>query len=220
MARNSRFTWWTMPTDGGTTRKLSRRLLAPSEKLVPLAIPLELQLHVARQRLRPRRSDRPAPSDRSPGRPGTSGLIFAGLPPSRAIALRIAARSTTQGTPVKSCSTTRAGLKGISTAPPRRRSTRPACGRRPRSPRIRRSSAAPTPAAARIEYGRAEIRVSPASSSTVRRYDARLAGAGVESVAGVKGVEGSLGISHRGACRPVADGWGSQESYPIGRPLG
>ena len=32
------------------------------------------------------------------------------------MALRMAARSTTAGTPVKSCSTTRAGLKGISTS--------------------------------------------------------------------------------------------------------
>ena len=45
---------------------------------------------------------------------GTSGLIFRGSPPSRFIAARMAARSTTHGTPVKSCSTTRAGLNGIS----------------------------------------------------------------------------------------------------------
>ncbi len=45
---------------------------------------------------------------------GTSGLIFAGSPPSAAIASRIAARSTIAGTPVKSCMTTRAGVKAIS----------------------------------------------------------------------------------------------------------
>ena len=45
---------------------------------------------------------------------GTSGLIFAGSPPSSAIASRIAARSTTAGTPVKSCMSTRAGVKAIS----------------------------------------------------------------------------------------------------------
>ncbi len=45
---------------------------------------------------------------------GTSGLIFAGSPPSAAIASRIAARSTIAGTPVKSCITTRAGVKAIS----------------------------------------------------------------------------------------------------------
>jgi hypothetical protein len=45
---------------------------------------------------------------------GTSGLIFAGSPPSAAMASRIAARSTTAGTPVKSCMTTRAGENAIS----------------------------------------------------------------------------------------------------------
>ena len=45
---------------------------------------------------------------------GTSGLIAAGSPPISAIASRIAARSTTHGTPVKSCRITRAGVKAIS----------------------------------------------------------------------------------------------------------
>ena len=45
---------------------------------------------------------------------GTSGLISAGSPPIAAIASRIAARSTTAGTPVKSCMTTRAGVNAIS----------------------------------------------------------------------------------------------------------
>jgi tetratricopeptide (TPR) repeat protein len=45
---------------------------------------------------------------------GTSGLIFLGSPPSAFIASRIAARSTTAGTPVKSCISTRAGRKAIS----------------------------------------------------------------------------------------------------------
>ena len=47
---------------------------------------------------------------------GINGLIFFGSPPSRRMALRIAARSTTAGTPVKSCNTTRDGMKGISAA--------------------------------------------------------------------------------------------------------
>ena len=42
---------------------------------------------------------------------GTSGLIFSASPPSVCIALRIAARSTTAGTPVKSCISTRAGTE-------------------------------------------------------------------------------------------------------------
>ena len=45
---------------------------------------------------------------------GRSGLILAGSPPSAAIASRIAARSTMHGTPVKSCSSTRAGVNWIS----------------------------------------------------------------------------------------------------------
>jgi len=45
-----------------------------------------------------------------------SGLILLGSPPSSFIAVRIAARSTTAGTPVKSYNRTRAGLNGISTS--------------------------------------------------------------------------------------------------------
>ena len=46
---------------------------------------------------------------------GTSGLIADGVAAQlSAIASRIAARSTTAGTPVKSCITTRAGVKAIS----------------------------------------------------------------------------------------------------------
>ena len=45
---------------------------------------------------------------------GTSGLILPGSPPISAIASRIAARSTTAGTPVKSCISTRAGVNAIS----------------------------------------------------------------------------------------------------------
>ena len=45
---------------------------------------------------------------------GTRGLMRVTSPPSLATASRIAARSTTAGTPVKSCSTTRPGRKGSS----------------------------------------------------------------------------------------------------------
>ena len=51
---------------------------------------------------------------------GTSGLIRLGSPPRALIASRMAARSTTQGTPVKSCITTRAGRKGTSAVEPER----------------------------------------------------------------------------------------------------
>ncbi len=45
---------------------------------------------------------------------GTCGSITDGSPPMSAMASRMAPRSTTHGTPVKSCSTTRAGVKAIS----------------------------------------------------------------------------------------------------------
>ena len=45
---------------------------------------------------------------------GMSGLIFFGSPPRARIASRIAARSTTAGTPVRSCRITRAGVNWIS----------------------------------------------------------------------------------------------------------
>src|SRR6516162_7235743 len=43
-----------------------------------------------------------------------SGLIFFGSPPRACIASRMAARSTTAGTPVRSCRITRAGVNWIS----------------------------------------------------------------------------------------------------------
>ena len=45
---------------------------------------------------------------------GMSGLTVAGSPPSATMASRMAARSTTAGTPVKSCIRMRAGAKAIS----------------------------------------------------------------------------------------------------------
>jgi hypothetical protein len=47
---------------------------------------------------------------------GTSGLTPAGSAPARATAERMAARSTTAGTPVKSCISTRAGMNAMSAA--------------------------------------------------------------------------------------------------------
>ena len=45
---------------------------------------------------------------------GASGFTFAGSPPSAVTASRMVARSTTHGTPVKSCITTRPGVNWIS----------------------------------------------------------------------------------------------------------
>ncbi len=46
---------------------------------------------------------------------GASGLILLASPPRSRTASRMVARSTTQGTPVKSCMITRAGVNWIST---------------------------------------------------------------------------------------------------------
>ena len=46
---------------------------------------------------------------------GASGLTLAGSPPRSRTASRMVARSTTHGTPVKSCISTRAGVNWIST---------------------------------------------------------------------------------------------------------
>ena len=118
---------------------------------------------------------------------GTSGLIRLGSPPSRCMALRIAARSTTAGTPVKSWSTTRAGLKGISDRRRPRRPSRPArfCHVVLGHLRSRRSSAAPTPAA----RGSKTAVPSPGQTGVFQpreAVDPRRAGAGVKRVAGVK----------------------------------
>ena len=117
-ARYSRFTWCTMPVAGGTTRKFrsadwphlrnsyrSRFRSNSSRLLIESATP-ELNASTCTEWSITRSH-------------GTSGLTFAGSPPRATIASRIAARSTTHGTPVKSCSTTRPGMKAISRSPTR-----------------------------------------------------------------------------------------------------
>jgi hypothetical protein len=100
---------------------------------------------------------------------GLSGLIFSGSPPSLARASRMAARSTTAGTPVKSCISTRAGRKAISCcvaplfsiqAPIALRSS--SVTEPPSSLRSRFSSST------FIDTGKREIPVNPASSAAGR----------------------------------------------------
>ena len=84
------------------------RALAPAQERVALAVPLELELGVpedgaARREL----VDLHRVVDHELD--GRSGLILFGSPPRSCIALRIAARSTTAGTPVKSWRSTRPG---------------------------------------------------------------------------------------------------------------
>ncbi|MCY1449521.1 hypothetical protein D9M71_662600 [compost metagenome] len=64
---------------------------------------------------------------------GDSGLIRCGSPPALAMAARMAARSTTAGTPVKSCISTRAGRYWISRSERRSLSQ---SARAPRSARV------------------------------------------------------------------------------------
>src|SRR3990172_9563354 len=99
---------------------------------------------------------------------GRRGLIRRGSPPRRARAARIAARSTTAGTPVKSCIRTRAGRKGISG-----RSIRPgaqAATARTSWLRMRCSSTwrRTDSSSRRIEKGSGSSCAGPACSSAVR----------------------------------------------------
>jgi hypothetical protein len=113
LARYSRFTWWTMPVAGGTHAEVAQALLAPLEELVALVVALELLGGVDRERLgRAEGVDLHAVVDDQVALDQRVDEL--GSPPSFFIASRMAARSTTQGTPVKSCSTTRPGMKGIS----------------------------------------------------------------------------------------------------------
>ena len=90
------------------------RLHPPLHELVALAVALELELHVEVERVLACRSSRSSPSGRRRGRPAPAARSSSGSCPCSAATLRIAARSTSSGTPVKSCSTTRATTNGIS----------------------------------------------------------------------------------------------------------
>ena len=88
------------------------RLHAPFEKLVALAVALEFHFQIFNASAEPAKS---TCTEWSTTRStGTSGSMILGFLPSRATAERIAAKSTSSGTPVKSCNTMRATMKGIS----------------------------------------------------------------------------------------------------------
>jgi len=102
--------------DAGRRRddaQLLEALLPPAQELISLAIALELEFGVAGQRFcgcEEVHLNRVIDDQVD----GHAGLIWRGSPPRRARAARSAARSTTAGTPVKSCISTRAGRKGTS----------------------------------------------------------------------------------------------------------
>ena len=86
------------------------RLLRPAQQRVALAVSLVLAVDVGLVGAIGAEARRPAPSGRSPDRPAPADRPAAASPPRRATAARIAARSTTAGTPVRSCMITRAGM--------------------------------------------------------------------------------------------------------------
>ena len=90
------------------------RLLAPLEELVALAVALEFEVEVLLQARRAVPAKSTCTEWSTTRSTGTSGSIIFGFLPRRATAERIAARSTSSGTPVKSCSTMRATTNGIS----------------------------------------------------------------------------------------------------------
>ncbi len=107
------FTWCTMPVPGGTTLKSSKAVWPQRRNWY--RSPLRWY---SSSTLRSNASGRPKTSVITEwsmtSSAGASGLILVGSPPSSATASRIVARSTTHGTPVKSCMITRAGVNWIS----------------------------------------------------------------------------------------------------------
>ena len=112
-ARYSRLTWWQIPVPGGTTRSPGSACWPQRRNSYRSAL-----RRYSRSMLRASASGRPKKSAITEwsmiSSAGRSGFTCAGSPPSAVIASRIAARSTRHGTPVKSCSSTRAGVNAIS----------------------------------------------------------------------------------------------------------
>jgi hypothetical protein len=108
-------TWWQMPVPGGTTLNWLNACWPQRRK----ANRSELRWY-SNSTLRSNASGLAYTSATTEwsitSSAGTSGLIRPGSPPRSRMASRMAARSTTAGTPVRSCMSTRAGLNWISVA--------------------------------------------------------------------------------------------------------
>ena len=106
-------TWCTMPVPGGTTRKPLNALLAPAQELEALAVALELELHVPLEGVGAAEDvgDHGVVDDQLGG---DEGVDLRRVAAEARMASRMAARSTTAGTPVRSCRITRAGVNWIS----------------------------------------------------------------------------------------------------------
>ena len=101
-----------MPVLGGTTVEVVERALAPAQERVALAVALELELGVPHDRAARVANSSTCTEWSMTSSTAASGLIRPGSPPRSRIASRIAARSTTAGTPVKSWRRTRPGREG------------------------------------------------------------------------------------------------------------
>ena len=106
-------TWWQIPVLGRDDLEVVERALAPAQEGVALAVPLELELGVAAER-EPRGElvDLHGVVDHELGREQRVDLRRVAAE----VAHRVAHRGEVDdaGTPVKSCSRTRAGVKEIS----------------------------------------------------------------------------------------------------------
>ena len=101
------------PGVGRHDREVVEAVLAPAQERVALLVALELEVGVDLEGVvAAERVDLHGVVDDQLG--GHERVDLRGLAAVSAIASRIAARSTTAGTPVKSCITTRAGVKAIS----------------------------------------------------------------------------------------------------------
>ena len=101
---------------GGTTRNCSKRALRPLQEGVALDVALVLDRDVFVVTRRRCRTVSKMTEWSITSSTGTKGLIFFASLPSATMASRMAAKSTTAGTPVRSCIRTRAGVKAISRA--------------------------------------------------------------------------------------------------------
>ena len=106
-------TWWTMPVSGGTTANSLNAVWPQRRNWYRSSLRwYSISMFFSNARGLPKSSMMTEWSMTISA--GARGLIFAGSPPRSPTASRIVARSTTQGTPVKSCMITRAGVNWIS----------------------------------------------------------------------------------------------------------
>lgn len=107
------FTWCTMPVPGGTTLKSSNAPWPQRRNWYRSALRSYSSSTLRSKALALPNTSRITEWSMTSSA-GASGFTLFGSPPSAATASRMVARSTMQGTPVKSCMITRAGVNWIS----------------------------------------------------------------------------------------------------------